>query len=79
MDGADKEDIIYAISTVEQAAGSIDASLGELTNQIGITNIHLGGSSGILDGLHQLNKKLAAIKWILSALLLATVFILLKI
>lgn len=78
MDSTDKDDVVYAINTVEQAVGFVDASLKDLTNEVRKIDMGIGGSSGILDGLYQLNKNLTVIKWLLGALLLVTVFILLK-
>ena len=78
MDSTDKDDIVYAISTVEQAVGSVDGSLEGLTSEVRRIDMGIGGSSGILDLLNQLNKNLTVIKWLLGALLLVTVLILLK-
>ena len=78
MDSTDKDDIVYALSTVEQAVGYVDASLKDLSNAVRMIDMGIGGSSGILDGLYQLNKNLTVIKWLLGALLVVTVFILLK-
>lgn len=85
MDSTDKDDVVNAISSVEQAVGSVGSSLEELTNEVRRIDMGIGGSRGVLDGLfqlnkhlEQLNKSLAVIKWFLGALLLVNVFILLK-
>ena len=78
MNSTDKDDVIYAINKAEDAVGSVGSNLEELTNEVRRIDMGIGGPSGILDGLHQLNKNLKAIKWLLGALLLVSVFILLK-
>ena len=78
MNSTDKDDVIYAINKVEDAVGSVGSNLEELTNEVRRIDMGIGGSSGILDGLFQLNKNLKVIKWLLGALLLVTVFVLLK-
>ena len=78
MDSTDKDDVVYAISKVEQAVETVDVRLEDLTNEVRKIDMGIGGSSGILDLLHQLNKNLTVIKWLLGALLLVTVLILLK-
>ncbi len=78
MDSTDKDDVVYAISKVEQAVETVDVRLEDLTNEVRKIDMGIGGSSGILDLLHQLNKNLTVIKWLLGALLLVAVFALLK-
>jgi hypothetical protein len=78
MDSTDKDDVVYAISKVEQAVETVDARLEDLTNEVRKIDMSIGGSSGILDLLNQLNKNLTVIKWLLGALLLVAVFVLLK-
>jgi hypothetical protein len=89
MDSTDKDDVVYAISKVEQAVETVDARLEDLTNEVRRIDMGIGGSSGILDllnqlnknlldGLYQLNKNLTVIKWLVGALLLVAVFVLLK-
>ena len=84
MGSADKEDIVFAISTVVDAVKDLDTS-----DYRGGLEIGLFGSSGVLhtlqqindnlpDGLQQLNKNLTVIKWLLAALLAVAVFALVK-
>jgi len=75
---SDKDDIEYAISKVEHEVDSVGANIQDLTNEVRRIDMGIGGSSGILDLLNQLNKNLTAIKWLLGALLLAAVFVFLK-
>ena len=78
MNDQDKEDLIYAVSTVTHAVESIEGRLDDLRNDvIGIDN-GIGGPGGLISHLHRMNNNLVTIKWILASLLIVAVIALLR-
>lgn len=78
MNDQDKEDVIYAVSTVALAVESVEGRLDDLRNDVIRLDNGIAGPGGVISHLHHMNRNLAIIKWLLLGLLITAVIALLK-
>jgi len=76
MNDQDKEDVIYAVSTVALAVESVEGRLDDLRNDVVGLDNGIAGPGGVISHLHLINRNLVTIKWLLASLLVTVVIVL---